>query len=111
MTEQPSLAERKLRVGLAAAGCLIAGTVGLFVGTKDSIWVAACLRVGVVLGALWLCLPVQSRSSAWKFLTREKLAVLVMIAVFFHRAKFLIPVLVIFGIIAWVVRPKKRGRH
>lgn len=100
--------ERKNRVGLAAVGCLTAGLIGLMLGHKDSVWVAACLRVGTVLGALWLCLPVQSRPLAWKFLTREKLAVLVVIVVFLNRAKFLIPVLTIFGIIAWVVRPKKR---
>ena len=108
MEVNATLAERKYRVGLAAVGCLTAGLIGLLLGHKDSVWAAACLRVGIVLGALWLCLPVQSRPSAWRFLTREKLAVLVIITVFLNRAKFLIPVLAIFGIIAWVVRPKKR---
>jgi len=106
----PSLIERRRRLGWAALGCLILAVSGLMFGSEDSVWPAAAMRISIVLGAIWLVLPVTPRSAAWPELTRSRLAMIVLAAVFINRVKFLLPILLIAGIAAWIVRPKKK-RH
>ncbi len=103
-----SLVDRRRRVGVIALACGLASIYGLWGGYQDSAWPAACLRIGIVLGALWLCLPVHRRPTVWNGLGRGRLAVLVLMAIFVNRIKVLAPILLIIGIAAWIVRPKKR---
>ena len=107
--DQPvSLVDRRRRVGIIALACGLLSAYGLCGGYQDSAWPAACLRIGIVLGALWLCLPVSRRPSVWNGLGRGRLAVLVLLAVFVNRIKVLFPILLVIGIAVWIVRPKKR---
>ncbi|MFN9719397.1 MAG: hypothetical protein ACK58L_11920 [Planctomycetota bacterium] len=108
MSTDPLLPERKRRVGIAAAACLAAGVMGLAFDTSNSFWPAAGIRVGIVLGALWLCLPVQAKTVGWNWLTREKLAAIVVLATFIHRIKVLIPLLIVLAVLIWIARPKIR---
>ena len=103
-----SLVDRRRRVGAIALACGVASIFGLWGGYQDSAWPAACLRIGIVLGALWLCLPVSRRPTVWNGLGRGRLAVLVLLAVFVNRIKVLFPILLVIGIAVWIVRPKKR---
>lgn len=103
-----SLVDRRRRVGIIALACGLASMFGLWGGYQDSAWPAAFLRIGIVLGALWLCLPVSRRPTVWSRLGRGRLAALVLLAVFGNRLKFLAPMLVVIGIVVWIVRPKKR---
>jgi hypothetical protein len=102
------LVDRRRRVGIIALVCGLLSAYGLWGGYQDSAWPAACLRIGIVLGALWLCLPVNRRPTVWNGLGRGRLAVLVLIAVFVNRIKVLFPILLVIGIVIWIVRPKKR---
>ncbi|MFO0998909.1 MAG: hypothetical protein U0936_01090 [Planctomycetaceae bacterium] len=107
--DQPAtLVDRRRRVGIIALACGLLSAFGLWGGYQDSAWPAACLRIGIVLGALWLCLPVSRRPTVWNGLGRGRLAVLVLMAVFVNRIKVLFPILLVIGIVIWIVRPKKR---
>ena len=56
----------------------------------------------------WLVLPVKPGRRSLPSLTRNRLIVIVLTAVFINRLKFLLPLLLIAGLAAWVIRPKKR---
>ena len=103
-----SLIQRRRRMGWAAIGCLILAISGLTVGSADSAWPAAAMRISIVLGAIWLVLPVKPGRRTIPSLTRNRLIVIVLTAVFINRLKFLLPLLLIAGLAAWVIRPKKR---
>ncbi|MEX0937292.1 MAG: hypothetical protein WDZ59_05475 [Pirellulales bacterium] len=65
---------------------------------------AACLRVGLVLGALWLAHPQLSRMPSWLFGVAVALAVVVAL-----RPK-LIVLVVPLAIILWLVKPRASRR-
>ena len=93
-------------------------TVGLLAIALLSAWVAlwiwplewegnhalqgACLRVGLVMGALWLALPQLHRVPGWLVVLTTVVAVVVALQP--RRAVVLVPVL----IAAWLLRPRKR---
>jgi hypothetical protein len=103
-----SLIQRRRRLGWSAIGCLILAISGLTFGPRDSAWPAAAMRISIVLGAIWLVLPVKPGHRSLPKLTRSRLVVIVLTAIFINRLKFLLPVLLIAGLAAWIVRPKKR---
>ena len=51
-TPDPSLIDRRRRVGWTALACLCAAFVGLATTEENSVWAAAAMRIGLVLGAL-----------------------------------------------------------
>ena len=105
---ESSSIDRRRRVGAAAVGCLALAAVGFFTATRDSAWPSAFMRVGIVLGSLWLCLPTSARPAAWTSLTRGRLAMIIVAAVAVQRIKFLLPIVAIGGILLWISRPKTR---
>ncbi len=108
MTAESFLHQRKRRVGIAAALSLIAGGAGLWFADETSFWPAALVRVGIVLGALWLTVSASPGRFGWQKLSREKLGLIILIAAFFRWIKVLIPALLVIAILIWVVRPKAR---
>lgn len=102
------LISRRRRVGWITLGCLGLSAVGFVVAEEDSVWPAAAMRIGIVLGALWLCLPAKSRPAAWAAFTPGRLMVIVLAAMLINRVKFMLPLLAIAGILGWILRPKKR---
>ncbi len=62
---QASALPSRWGVGLAAAGCFVLAA-GLYVlRPEEALWRAGALRVGLVMGALWLALPSRDRAAAW----------------------------------------------
>jgi hypothetical protein len=109
MTESvTSPIDRRRRVGVVTIVCFVVAMIGLNTAGTDSAWPAAALRISIVLGALWLCLPTSQRPAAWSKLTRGRLAVIVLAAVFINRLKFFVPLLAVVAVFAWIIRPKKR---
>ncbi len=108
-TEDPNLepARRRRRVGLVAAIFGIAAGVGFGVAPENSAWPAACLRIGIVFGALWLCLPAKRRPKVWKNLSVGRLVALAVLAILVNRLKYLFPVIGVLTVIAWVLRPRR----
>ena len=109
-TPDPSLFDRRRRVGWTALACLCVAFVGLATAEENSVWAAAAMRIGFVLGALWLCFPTKTRPAAWAVLTQGRLAALVIGALLWPRIKAAVPFLAIAAIVIWFIRPRgKRG--
>ena len=109
-TPDPSLIDRRRRVGWAALACLGVAVVGFATEGRACVWAAAAMRIGFVLGALWLCFPTKTRPAAWAVLTQGRLAALVIGALLWPRIKYALPFLAIAAIVIWFIRPRgKRG--
>jgi hypothetical protein len=52
-------------VGIATAGCLVASVIVAVAAPLELFWWGGLLRAGIVLGALWVCLPTKDRPAAW----------------------------------------------
>jgi chromate transport protein ChrA len=105
---EPFLINRRRRVGWITLVCIVLAAVGFSTQPKESVWPAAAMRVGIVLGALWLCLPARTRPAAWEAITRGRLAVIILTAMLINRVKFVLPLLAIAGFLGWLLRPKKK---
>ena len=109
-TPDPSLFDRRRRVGWTTLVCLCVAVVGFTTEGKECVWAAAAMRIGFVLGALWLCFPTKTRPAAWAVLTQGRLVAIVIGALFWSRIKYALPFLAIAGIVLWFIRPRgKRG--
>jgi len=109
-TPDPSHIDRRRRVGWTALVCLCVAVAGFATEGKACIWAAAAMRIGFVLGALWLCFPTKTRPAAWAALTQGRLVALVLGALFWSRIKYALPFLALAGILIWVIRPRgKQG--
>ena len=109
-TPQPPFFDRRRRVGWAALVCVCVAVVGFATEGKECVWAAAAMRIGFVLGALWLCFPTKTRPAAWAVLTQRRLVAIVIGALFWSRIKYALPFLAIAGIVLWFIRPRgKRG--
>ena len=106
----PTLFDRRRRVGWTAMVCLCVAAVGFATEGRECVWAAAAMRIGFVLGALWLCFPTKNRPAAWAVLTQGRLAALVIGALLWPRIKTAVPFLAIAAIVFWFIRPRgKRG--
>ena len=60
-----SVAINQKLVGTSACTMLVgAGLLWFLVGSQN-MWTGACLKVGLVMGALWLALPSLKRKGSW----------------------------------------------
>lgn len=56
----------RLLVGVIALCCLIAGiTIGVL-DSLQNIWCGGFIRVGLLMGALWIAAPTKGRPAAWE---------------------------------------------
>ncbi|HEY2251363.1 MAG TPA: hypothetical protein VGH74_09895 [Planctomycetaceae bacterium] len=114
MNDSP-LAVRKLIVGIIALGCL-ATAAGLWIFADDPIRnpvVSVTMRLGIMLGALWLALPRQGESLAWEKCLPAVVAVITVLA--FVRGSwrvliYAIPAAIVVGIAAVFLRPRPKRR-
>ena len=100
--------DRRRRVGRTALICLCVAAVGLATSETDTVWSAAAMRIGIVLGALWLCFPTATRPAAWTVLTRGRILVLVVGAIFWNRLKYAMPFIGIAAAVIWFIRPRTK---
>ncbi len=114
MNDSP-LAVRKLIVGVIALICL---------GTAAGLWIFAdepgknpvtsvTMRLGIMLGALWLALPRQGENLAWEKCLPAVVAVIVVLS--FVRGSwriliYAIPAAIVVGIAAAFLRPRSKRR-
>src|SRR4051812_32129403 len=102
-------------VGMIAVVMLsAAGTLWFFAGNQN-MWTGACLKVGLVVAALWLALPAISRRDTWGTTTWPTLigGLAVLLVLTGKRVDFRIVLPMLFGvaITIMVLRPKsKPGR-
>ena len=106
----PSYFDRRRRVGWTAMVCGCVAVFGFATEGNECVWAAAAMRIGFVMGALWLCFPTKTRPAAWAVLTKGRLVAIVIGALFWSRIKYALPFLAIAGIVLWFIRPReKRG--
>src|SRR5439155_17320322 len=104
------LAVRKLIVGVLALVCLAtaAGLWFLLDEPGKNPATAVTMRLGIMLGALWLALPAQGESIAWQKGLPVIVAVIAVVA-FVRNWKVLvyaIPLAIVLGIVAAFIRPR-----
>ncbi|HLJ09832.1 MAG TPA: hypothetical protein VKU82_01515 [Planctomycetaceae bacterium] len=108
------LAVRKLIVGIIALGCL-ATAASLLILKSDGITnpaTSVTMRLGIMLGALWLALPNRDKDIAWQ---KALVVVIPVIAVLafvrnWRILLFLLPAAIVVGIAVAFLRPKSRKR-
>ena len=104
---EKSVTVNRTLVGVIAVVCLCAGVVIMLVDSYQNMWCAAFVRVGLVMGALWIALPSRGREAAWANVSPYTLlAVLFGALVFVRRPLFFLPLLVAFTMIGLFVRPR-----
>lgn len=104
-------------VGIIALACLgIAGYLywlapqDLF--AQQDIATGAFMRVGLLMLAFWLALPSKNRDAAWANLPPWLfVALAVTIVVFATRPKVAILLVLFFGILGFVLRPRNKKRR
>lgn len=81
-------------------------------GAGLRMWTAACVRVGMLMTALWLALPADGRQAAWAGISKETLIGFVIAAVALARLQLrvLLPLFVLLVIIGLVLRPRSKAR-
>lgn len=108
------LAVRKLIVGILAIICLTTAA-GMWIFAGDP-WTnpitSVAMRMGMMLGALWLALPARGENIAWEKGLPIVIAVVVVLA-FAKNAKVLlyaVPAAIVLGILAVFLRPRSKRR-
>lgn len=108
------LAIRKLIVGILAIVCG-ATAAGVFFFTPDGLQnplMGFSVRLGIVLGALWLALPASGESLVWL----KMLPVVLVVAIVCVRGGgraliWIIPLGIVAGIVIAFIRPKHKRRR
>lgn len=110
MTTRPPLVNRAL-VGLLAIGLTVGGVLTVTLDSYENPWAGSLIRVGVVLGMLWLALPTATRPAAWSGMSPWITVVVVAIAILAARRPWLFFPLagtVVFATLVLKPRPRKR---
>ena len=108
MTQPDPETIRKRRIAGICSILLLAGGIALSFGDGSHEGIrGALLRVGILLGALWLVL---ARPPRWKRLYSNWVIFGGIIsAVLVRQLKYMFPVLAILAVIALIARPRKRS--
>ena len=113
MNDSP-MAVRRLLVGIIALACLAtAAGVWIFTGDWKNPVTAVTMRLGIMLGALWLALPSQGENLAWEKCLPAAVAVIVVLSFVRGSWRFLIyaiPAAIVVGIAAAFLRPRSKRR-
>lgn len=118
MTNSPvsqSVTINRALIGIVAAILLGgAGICWFFVGSQN-MWTGACLKVGLVVAALWLALPTITRRDNWGETSLGVIVGFTGLALFLISKRIdiriVLPILAVLGIAVSLMRPKsKAGR-
>lgn len=69
---------------------------------------AGCIRVGLLLGALWLALPTRTRPAAWANVSPYVVVGVVVALLFVRQMRIFIPLLIVVGILGLLLRPRPK---
>jgi hypothetical protein len=113
--DRSPLAVRKLIVGLIALACLVTAAA-MWIFTDDPQTNAAnavAMRLGIMLGALWLALPSRGESLAWGKALPAVLAVIAVLALVrnWRVLIYAIPIAILVAIAAAFIRPRSKRRR
>ena len=95
--------------GILTILCALAGVVLCVMRGMDDPIGAGFIRVSLVLGALWLALPTQSREAAWARVSPWAVVGVILVAVLVVRnPRVLLPVVIALSAVGYFLRPRKR---
>ncbi|HEY0983403.1 MULTISPECIES: hypothetical protein [unclassified Schlesneria] len=102
-------------VGVIAIVMLVgAGILWVFTGTQN-IWTGACLKVGLVMGALWMALPAIARNRSLGEASWFTVIAFVGLALLLTGKRvdirIIIPLLAGIAIATLILRPRPKTRH
>jgi hypothetical protein len=105
-------------VGTAAVGCFIASASIALAAPRETFWWGGLLRAGIVLVALWFCLPTRNRPAAWADVSPLGAAILLgTLLIAIVRPRVGLPLLIVVLFVQWLFslrhKPpvKRRPRH
>jgi hypothetical protein len=96
-------------VGALAAACCGVGAALWFGWPDQEAFAAGCLRVGLLLGAVWLALPTKTRPAAWASISPAVVVVVVLALLLVRQLRVFIPLLVVVTLAALVLRPRSKS--
>ena len=94
-------------VGILAALCLAAAGICWAWFPEDTAIQGGTLRVGVVLGALWLALPAKGKQVRLDRIAPVLVASVILIVISRKLILVLLPLLAVTGILVVILRPKE----
>ena len=107
MTTDSDMQFKRAIVGLLSLASGTAAVGLLFVPGYDALQ-GSLVRVGLVLGALWLALPTDQRPAAWAYISPWSVAIIIAAAVLVRQLKIFFPILIAGIAIGWFVRPRNK---
>ena len=116
MTNSPEelsdYAIKRILVGVCALISLAAaGGVWFFTADPESSGLlSALVRVGIVLGALWLALPAQAGRFPWERALPLVIGVGLVLALARRASVVLVPIVIVIAVAALILRPKPKRR-
>lgn len=107
MSNQQITVSRPL-VGAIALVCFVAaGAIGVW-DAWESLWCAAFVRVGLLMGAFWLALPSAHREAAWANVAPSTIIGALLAVFVVARWRAALPIVIGVGVIAFLVKPRNR---
>ena len=99
-------------VGFLGLTCLVAAGVIWLVSPSEQLWMAGCIRVGLVVCAFWLALPTRHRDAAWANVSIPTVVGIVVGLLVLARLKIpmkvVIPVFILVAILTVFIRPRSK---
>jgi hypothetical protein len=100
----------KLLVGIIGVVCLIASAVFYFYFPDQTSARSACLRIGVVMVALFFALPKPGEHVRWERLVPIFLGSVVLIVLSKRMILVALPLIIVVGILLAFLRPRSKPR-
>jgi hypothetical protein len=107
---QPAPFVNRTLVGVLAVICCAGAIAVALAAPEQEALGAACLRVGLLLGAFWLALPTSSRPAAWANVSPYVVVAIVVALLFVRQMRVFIPLLLVVGVLAFFLRPRPKKR-
>ncbi|HVW01520.1 MAG TPA: hypothetical protein VHB77_14305 [Planctomycetaceae bacterium] len=102
---------RKVILGVIVAACFVTAAVVYFFFPDQQSVLSASIRIGAVLGALWMALPAPGERIGirWARIAPLLSVAVVLIVATRKMILVLIPALIVVGILLALLRPKDKG--
>jgi hypothetical protein len=116
------MADEKIAINRTLVGIIALACLGIYaylywfapqdLFAQQDIITAAFMRVGLLMTAFWLALPSKHREAAWANLPPWVfVAVALTIVLFATRPRIAIPLVLFFGVVGFVLRPRNKKRR
>lgn len=101
-------ANKRPLIGVITIICLTVAAVSAANGDWNTATTGAFVRVGLVMGAVWLAYPSIRHGQLWRRFSRGAIIFLVVLAIFARRMRYFLPLIAVGLVVFWFVRPKRR---